>query len=66
VALLGMEIFEGPHTGLNQAAVIWQVLQWYNLIRKVVTSQLTIPPTTMRLFVSWSPFLKQKTLQFTL
>jgi hypothetical protein len=35
VALLGMERFKGPHTGLNQAAVIWQVLKRYNLVRKV-------------------------------
>jgi len=35
VALLGMELFKGPHTGLNQAAVIWEVLKHYNLVRKV-------------------------------
>ena len=30
-----MERFKGPHTELNWAAVIWQVLKHYNLIRKV-------------------------------
>jgi hypothetical protein len=35
VALLGMERFNGPHTGLNQEAVFWEVLQQYNFIRKV-------------------------------
>jgi hypothetical protein len=30
-----MELFKGPHTGLNQAAVIWHVLQQYNLILRV-------------------------------
>jgi hypothetical protein len=35
VALLRMERFKGPHTGLNQAAVILQVLKRYNLVQKV-------------------------------
>ena len=32
VGLLGIERFKGPHTGLNQAAVIWQVLKHYILV----------------------------------
>jgi len=35
VALLEMEQFKGPHTRLNLAAVIWQVFERYNLVRKV-------------------------------
>jgi len=30
-----MERFKGPHTGLNQATVIWQILKRYNPVCKV-------------------------------
>ena len=34
-ALLGMERFQGPHTGLNQAEMIWQILERYHLMYRV-------------------------------
>jgi len=34
-ALLGMERFQGPHTGLNQAEMIWQILERYHSMYRV-------------------------------
>jgi len=31
VGRLGMELFNGPHSGMNQAAVIWKVLEHFKI-----------------------------------
>jgi len=35
VGLLGMERFKGPHWGMNQAAVIWKILERFKISRRV-------------------------------
>jgi len=35
VGLLGMERFNGPHLGMNEAAVIWNILEHFEITQRV-------------------------------
>jgi hypothetical protein len=40
--LLGMQRIIGPHTGENQAELVWNILQEYEIERKVSSSSIQV------------------------